>query len=104
MKIDNSIRTSPLGGTSSTASTSTRSAKTTSETGKSSSQDSVSLSGLSTQIQALESSIAEAPSFDSAKVESIKQAIRDGKFTVNPEVIADKLISSTRELIAQQKR
>ena len=32
------------------------------------------------------------PSFDTAKVERIAQAIRDGKFTVNPEAIADKLI------------
>lgn len=66
-------------------------------------QDSVQLSSMSTQIQALETSIGEASGFDAAKVESIKQAISEGRFTINPEAIADKLISSTRELLAQQK-
>ena len=37
--------------------------------------------------------------FDAAKVARIAQAIRDGKFKVNPEAIADKLITSTRDLL-----
>jgi negative regulator of flagellin synthesis FlgM len=38
--------------------------------------------------------------FDAEKVERIAQAIRDGKFQVDAEAIADKLIAHTRELIA----
>ncbi len=42
------------------------------------------------------------PAFDSAKVERIAQAIRDGKFTVNPEAIADKLIVNAQELLGHK--
>jgi len=38
--------------------------------------------------------------FDAAKVERIAQAIRDGKFEINAEAIADKLIAGTREMLA----
>ena len=40
--------------------------------------------------------------FDTAKVERIAQAIRDGKFTVNPEAIADKLIVNAEELLGRK--
>jgi negative regulator of flagellin synthesis FlgM len=39
--------------------------------------------------------------FDAAKVERIAQAIKDGKFTVNPDAIADKLISNAQELLGR---
>jgi negative regulator of flagellin synthesis FlgM len=42
-------------------------------------------------------------SFDSAKVERIAQAIRDGKFTVNPKAIAEKLILNAEELLTRGK-
>ncbi|MES2958198.1 MAG: flagellar biosynthesis anti-sigma factor FlgM [Pseudomonadota bacterium] len=38
--------------------------------------------------------------FDAAKVARIAQAIRDGKFEVNAEAIADRLIANTKELLA----
>ena len=41
------------------------------------------------------------PTFDSAKVERIAQAIKDGKFTVNHQAIADKLISNAQELLGR---
>ena len=37
--------------------------------------------------------------FDAAKVDRISAAIRDGKFTVNAEAIADKLIANAQELL-----
>ena len=40
--------------------------------------------------------------FDTAKVERITQAIKDGKFTVNPEAIADKLIINAEELLGRK--
>lgn len=47
------------------------------------------------------SSAADA-TFDSAKVDHIAQAIRDGKFKVNPEAIADKLIANAGELLSRK--
>jgi negative regulator of flagellin synthesis FlgM len=37
--------------------------------------------------------------FDAGKVSSIKEAIDNGTYQVNPEVIADKLISNAKELL-----
>ncbi len=39
--------------------------------------------------------------FDAEKVERVAQAIRDGKFEVNAEVIADKLIANAQELLGR---
>ncbi|MEZ0238658.1 MAG: flagellar biosynthesis anti-sigma factor FlgM [Methylophilaceae bacterium] len=97
MKIDSSTRTAPL--TENTTPVA-RGGKQTPQTGGA---DKVQLSSMSTQIQALETSINEASGFDTAKVEAIKLAISEGRYTVNPDAIADKLISSTRELLTQQK-
>jgi negative regulator of flagellin synthesis FlgM len=55
----------------------------------------VALSSAATQ---LTGSTAD-PSFDSAKVDRIAQAIRDGKFQVNHAAIADKLIINAAELL-----
>lgn len=45
-----------------------------------------------------------AGSFDAAKVDRIAQAIRDGKFEINPEAIADKLIANAQELLGRSER
>jgi negative regulator of flagellin synthesis FlgM len=42
------------------------------------------------------------PTFDSAKVERIAQAIRDGQYQVNPEAIADKLIANAAEMLGRK--
>ncbi len=41
---------------------------------------------------------AVQPSFDAAKVERIAQSIREGRYTINPDAIADKLISASKLL------
>lgn len=38
-------------------------------------------------------------SFDSEKVDRIARAIREGRFTINAEAIADKLLVNARELM-----
>lgn len=43
-------------------------------------------------------------SFDGAKVERIAQAIRDGKFEINADAIADKLIANAQELLSRGTR
>ena len=40
--------------------------------------------------------------FDAEKVARISQAIDDGRFKINAEVIADKLISNAQELLAKK--
>jgi negative regulator of flagellin synthesis FlgM len=42
--------------------------------------------------------------FDAEKVSRIAQAIAEGKFTVNPEAIADKLIANAQELLSRPPR
>lgn len=39
--------------------------------------------------------------FDSAKVERIAQAIRDGSYRINADAIADKLIANASELLGR---
>ena len=54
--------------------------------------------------QALLSSAAADPVFDAAKVKRIADAIRDGKYEINPGVIADKLIANAQELLGNGKK
>jgi negative regulator of flagellin synthesis FlgM len=42
---------------------------------------------------------ASRADFDSEKVERIAQAIREGKFQINAEAIADQLIANAQELL-----
>lgn len=42
--------------------------------------------------------------FNSQKVAEIRQAISEGRFQINPERIADGLISSVREMLGQNRR
>lgn len=46
----------------------------------------------------------EAPPIDSARVQEIKAAIAEGRFRINPEAIAERLIGTAQELIAAQRR
>lgn len=54
---------------------------------------------LSPQLQTIEKNFASSEVFDVARVNEIKQAISEGRFTVNPEKIADGLLASVRDLI-----
>ena len=49
------------------------------------------------------SDASQDPSFDSAKVERIAQAIRDGSFSINPGAIADKLLSNAQEVLGRSQ-
>jgi negative regulator of flagellin synthesis FlgM len=63
---------------------------------------SVQLSSLSTQLHALESSLAAGAEFDQARVEAIKQAIRDGKLAIDPQAIADKMLATDLSLLTHK--
>jgi negative regulator of flagellin synthesis FlgM len=62
----------------------------------------VSLSNLSSELHSLESQLREpGGGFDAARVDAIKSAMRAGRFQVNAEAVADKLVASVRELIGR---
>jgi|GEM_PF-161182 len=45
----------------------------------------------------------EQDSFDTAKVERLSREIEEGSFRVNAEVVADKLIANTQELLSRRE-
>jgi negative regulator of flagellin synthesis FlgM len=60
----------------------------------------VHLSDLAAQLQFS----GDAPTFDASRVAEISQAIAEGRFTINAEAIADRLIASASELVGSQRR
>jgi negative regulator of flagellin synthesis FlgM len=62
------------------------------------------LSEMSTQLTTLASSLAASGEFDQAKVDEIKQAITDGKLSVNAEVVADRMLTSLRDMLAKPSK
>lgn len=60
---------------------------------------SVSLGSTASQLRSMEEGLSGGSSINAAKVAEIKQAISEGRFKVNSEVVADRLIDTVRELI-----
>ncbi|MCV2367369.1 flagellar biosynthesis anti-sigma factor FlgM [Roseateles oligotrophus] len=56
---------------------------------------------LSSNATQLLQGVPEDGSFDAAKVGRISQAITEGKFTVNANVIAEKLIANAQEMLGR---
>lgn len=55
---------------------------------------------VSSQARALEkSNRAEGADVDTQKVATVRAAIQDGTYVVNPEAIADKLLSNAQEML-----
>ena len=61
--------------------------------------DKVALSSLASSLLKSEGLIAESDAFDSQRVDEIRQAIKDGRFVVDPERVASSLISNVREML-----
>jgi len=57
-------------------------------------QEAVSLSQVAGSLQA-----SERPPVNTARIQEIKAAISEGRFKINPEAIADRLIESARDLL-----
>lgn len=66
--------------------------------------DSLTLTESSTRIRSLESQLASVDVADAGKVESVKAALADGSFTVDAEVVADRLIDHTKETLRKRPR
>ena len=101
MKIDNSIKT--VGGISVSDGRKSAEKNTGVNSNPAPPADTVHLSPLSSQLQAIDSNFANSAVVDTARVEEIKQALSEGRFKVNPEAVADRLLETVRELIQSQK-
>lgn len=55
-------------------------------------------------LQSLSGDLANTPVIDTAKIEEIKQAIAEGRFKVHPEIVADRLLETVRQLINSQQK
>ena len=62
----------------------------------------VSLGSTAAQLKSMESSMANTPVVNAAKVAEIKQAISEGRFQVNTSLVADRLMSTVRDLIGNK--
>lgn len=65
-------------------------------------RDSLQLSGLSSRLKEIESKLSQGAGFDAGRVAEIKQAISKGKFSVNTEVVADRVIASAYEALVKR--
>ncbi|MEE8481941.1 MAG: flagellar biosynthesis anti-sigma factor FlgM [Acidiferrobacterales bacterium] len=63
------------------------------ETGKPSTTDTVSMTDAAQRLQSLETSLESLPIVDSQRVETIRAAIADGEYEIDPEKVAEKLTS-----------
>lgn len=66
--------------------------------------DSLTLTESSTRVRSLESELASVDITDASKIESVKAALADGSFTVDAEVVADRLIDHTKEALRKRPR
>lgn len=98
MKIDKRIPPTTV------AKTSTTRAKGAGKTGKASSSgaDSLTLTESSTRIRAMEAELANVDIADASKIESVKDALAKGTFTVDAEVVADRLIDHSKESLRKR--
>jgi negative regulator of flagellin synthesis FlgM len=93
MKIESSTKTS---GSPLASETRTQSSVKTAAA----SNDDVTVSGVAAHLAATD----DGQTFDLARVTEIKQAITEGRFKINTGAIADRLISSAKELVAAQRQ
>lgn len=91
MKIDSNYKPS-------SASTGTKPAPATRAQNQAATPDSVSLSALSGAFRQ-----GEAPPVNQARIQEIKQAISEGRFQINSDAIANRLIDSAKDLVKQTK-
>ena len=103
MKIDNSIKPGlkSVGGTAGKGNTN-RGAKTADGASADSAAE-VALSPLATRMQEITANLAATPVVDASRVAEIKQAISEGRFTVDAGKIADTMIEGVRQLLAEQR-
>lgn len=66
-------------------------------------ENNVHLSPNAAKLQNIDSNSASGSIVNTARVQEIKQAISEGNFQINPEVVADRLLETVKELIQSKK-
>ncbi len=66
-------------------------------------RDTVEINSVSAQLAQLEKVLSDMGVVDIARVETIKQAISEGRFRIDSDVVADKLLATVREYLVNQK-
>lgn len=100
MKIENSIKTTPGVPSSKGPSTPSTSGQRAGDiAGTHDANGSGGNVRLSVQLQNIEKDLANGEVFDTARVAEIKQAISEGRFSINPDKVADRLLETVRDLI-----
>ena len=100
MKIDNSFKSLKTNGgveTNNVARTPT--AKQAEQTASSGTE--LQLSPLMSHVKTTGAEMQKTPSFDQKRVDELREAIAAGKFKINPEAIADRLLKTVSELVGQ---
>lgn len=64
--------------------------------------DSVQITPISARLSKLEEELSQVDTADTGKVEAVRQAIADGSFQVDEEVVADALVETTKEQLRRQ--
>lgn len=65
--------------------------------------DRVEMTGLASQVKTLEASLAKVEVVDTQRVDQIKREISEGRFRVDPEVVADRLVAAVKDLVLSRK-
>ncbi len=102
MKIDPAVKIAPA--TTVATDERTRSAKQQPENSGAQTRADVQLSPLAAQLKNIEASLETTETVDSARVAEVKRSIAEGRFEVNAEKVADRLIDATREFMRAQKQ
>jgi negative regulator of flagellin synthesis FlgM len=66
-------------------------------------RDKVDITSVSAQLAQLERVLGEVGVVDASRVEAIKLAIAEGRFRIDSDVVADRLLATVREYLASQK-
>ena len=103
LKIDRSIKSTTGSGTKVTQTRQGRTAGNAPQNEQAGTRDEVKITSLSAQLQALESSLAGVEVANAERVDSIKAAISEGRFQINSDVVADRLLKAVKELLVKQK-
>lgn len=102
MKIDK--RLTSVSGSKILSSTQNAAARKTSGAQTSGRADKLQVTASATQLRELEGQIGQLGIENTAKVKAVKLAISSGSFKVDSEVVADRLIDNTKELVRKRPK
>ncbi len=74
------------------------------ETGNPVTRDTVNLTDAAQQLKKLEASLASVPVVDAQRVESIRQAIANGSYEINPERVAEQMLAFESALFGKGEK